>query len=198
VSVDKVPHRIVFANEKGGTGKSTTAVHVAVALAYQGVRVAAIDLDSRQATLHRYLENRDETARRRQIPLPNATHAVFREDSTEALDALVADFAQDHDFIIFDTPGRDDMLARHVATSADTLVTPLNDSFVDFDLIGQVDAETFRVRRLSFYAELIWETRKKRAPWPRSAMRARTWTGSSCATAPSMSRRATRSASTRR
>jgi chromosome partitioning protein len=157
------PHRIVFANEKGGTGKSTTAVHVAVALAYQGVRVAAIDLDSRQATLHRYLENRDETARRRQIPLPNATHAVFREDSTEALDALVADFAQDHDFIIFDTPGRDDMLARHVATSADTLVTPLNDSFVDFDLIGQVDAETFRVRRLSFYAELIWETRKKRA-----------------------------------
>ena len=50
-----------------------------------------------------------------------------------------------------------------MATSADTLVTPLNDSFVDFDLIGQVDAETFRVRRLSFYAELIWEARKSRA-----------------------------------
>ena len=68
-----------------------------------------------------------------------------------------------HDFIVFDTPGRDDPLARHVATRADTLVTPLNDSFVDFDLIGQVDAETFKVRRLSFYAELIWEARKKRA-----------------------------------
>ncbi|MGD9665591.1 MAG: division plane positioning ATPase MipZ, partial [Novosphingobium sp.] len=46
---------------------------------------------------------------------------------------------------------------------ADTLVTPMNDSFVDFDLIGQVDAETFKVRKLSFYAELIWEARIKRS-----------------------------------
>jgi chromosome partitioning protein len=71
------PHRIVFANEKGGTGKSTTAVHVAVALAYQGARVAAIDLDARQRTLHRYLENRAETQKRRQIDLPTATFAVY-------------------------------------------------------------------------------------------------------------------------
>ncbi len=157
------PHRIVFANEKGGTGKSTTAVHVAIALAYQGARVVAIDLDSRQRTLHRYLENRAETQRRRQIPLPTAQFAVFGDDSVEALDALTEQLGAEADFVIFDTPGRDDPLARHVATQADTLVTPLNDSFVDFDLIGQVDAETFRVRRLSFYAELIWEARKKRA-----------------------------------
>jgi chromosome partitioning protein len=161
--VSNGPHRIVFANEKGGTGKSTTAVHVAVALAYQGARVAAIDLDSRQRTLHRYLENRAETARRRQIPLPTAQFAVYGGESTEELDVLTEQLSQDADFLIFDTPGRDDPLARHVATRADTLVTPLNDSFVDFDLIGQVDAETFRVRRLSFYAELIWEARKKRA-----------------------------------
>ncbi len=157
------PHRIVFANEKGGTGKSTTAVHVAIALAYQGARVVAIDLDSRQRTLHRYLENRAETARRRQIALPTATFAVHDGDSVEGLDALIDTMAADADFLVFDTPGRDDPLARHVATRADTLVTPLNDSFVDFDLIGQVDAETFKVRRLSFYAELIWEARKKRA-----------------------------------
>ena len=157
------PHRIVFANEKGGTGKSTTAVHVAVALAYQGARVAAIDLDSRQRTLHRYFENRAETMKRRQIDLPTATFAVHGEDDTDSLDALAETLAADHDFIVFDTPGRDDLRARHVATRADTLVTPLNDSFVDFDLIGQVDAETFKVRRLSFYAELIWEARKKRA-----------------------------------
>ena len=157
------PHRIVFANEKGGTGKSTTAVHVAVALAYQGARVAAIDLDSRQRTLHRYLENRTETERRRAITLPTPRFAVFGGESMAELDALTEDMAQDADFLIFDTPGRDDPYARHVATNADTLVTPLNDSFVDFDLIGQVDAETFKVRRLSFYAELIWEARKKRA-----------------------------------
>ena len=157
------PHRIVFANEKGGTGKSTTAVHVAIALAYQGARVAAIDLDPRQRTLHRYLENRSETERRREITLPNAKFAVFNGTTIEELDALTAQMSADVDFLIFDTPGRDDEFARHVATGADTLVTPLNDSFVDFDLIGQVDAETFKVRRLSFYAELIWEARKKRA-----------------------------------
>lgn len=157
------PHRIVFANEKGGTGKSTTAVHVAIALAYQGAKVAAIDLDPRQRTLHRYLENRAETERRREITLPNATFEVFNGSTIEELDALSERLAEGHDFLLFDTPGRDDEFARYAATTADTLVTPLNDSFVDFDLIGQVDAETFKVRKLSFYAELIWEARKKRA-----------------------------------
>ncbi|MEY2943304.1 MAG: hypothetical protein RLY97_1318 [Pseudomonadota bacterium] len=157
------PHRIVFANEKGGTGKSTTAVHVAVALAYQGARVAVIDLDPRQRTMHRYLENRAETTRRRGIDLPSAQFAVFNGETVEELEALSAEMGAAADFLLFDTPGRDDIFARHIATTADTLVTPLNDSFVDFDLIGQVDAETFKVRRLSFYAELIWETRKKRA-----------------------------------
>ncbi|HZU62276.1 MAG TPA: division plane positioning ATPase MipZ [Novosphingobium sp.] len=157
------PHRIVFANEKGGTGKSTTAVHVAIALAYLGGRVAAIDLDPRQRTLHRYFENRAETLRRRQISLPMISFGVFNGSTTEELDGLSAAMGAGHDYLIYDTPGRDDVFARHVATQADTLVTPLNDSFVDFDLIGQVDSESFRVRRLSFYAELIWETRKKRA-----------------------------------
>jgi chromosome partitioning protein len=163
VSQPNAPHRIVFANEKGGTGKSTTAVHVAIALAYQGARVGAIDLDPRQRTLHRYLENRAETEARRGIELPNARFAVFQGNTTAELDTLAAEVGEGMDFLLFDTPGRDDPFARHVATGADTLVTPLNDSFVDFDLIGQVDAETFKVRRLSFYAELIWEARKKRA-----------------------------------
>ena len=166
--MSKVPHRIVFANEKGGTGKSTTAVHVAVALAYRGAKVAAIDLDPRQRTLYRYFENRAETERRRGIELPGARFAVFEQGSPEQLEAAVDELAQGDlagpaDFVIFDTPGRDDPLARHAAARADTLVTPMNDSFVDFDLIGQVDAETFKVRRLSFYAELIWEARKSRA-----------------------------------
>src|SRR3546814_4631410 len=55
------------------------------------------------------------------------------------------------------------MFARHVAARADTLVTPINDSFIDFDLIGQVDPESFQVVRPSFYSELIWDTRKTRA-----------------------------------
>ncbi|WP_347302364.1 division plane positioning ATPase MipZ [Croceibacterium sp. TMG7-5b_MA50] len=162
------PHRIVFANEKGGTGKSTTAVHIAVALAYGGARVAAIDLDHRQRTLHRYFENRADTAARREIELPGARFDVFAPTGDDQADIAelerrVAELGQGMDVVIFDTAGRDDPLARHSAVQADTLVTPMNDSFVDFDLIGQVDAETFKVRRLSFYAELIWEARKKRA-----------------------------------
>jgi chromosome partitioning protein len=163
VSDRTAPHRIVFANEKGGTGKSTTAVHIAIALACQGAKVAGIDLDPRQRTFHRYLENRAETMKRREIVLPTAQFGVFGGNSVAELDAMAAELGEGMDYIVFDTPGRDDEFARHAATGADTLVTPLNDSFVDFDLIGQVDAETFKVRRLSFYAELIWEARKKRA-----------------------------------
>lgn len=156
-------HHIVFANEKGGTGKSTTAVHVAIALASRGARVACIDLDSRQRTLFRYLENRRDTMKRRSITLPMPTFEVFEHDSQATLERQVDRLGAENDFLIFDTPGRDDKYARFVATRANTLVTPINDSFVDFDLIGQVDAENFKVRKLSFYAELIWEARKERA-----------------------------------
>ncbi|GLI97175.1 division plane positioning ATPase MipZ [Sphingobium sp. BS19] len=156
-------HTIVFANEKGGTGKSTTAVHVAVALATQGHRVGMIDLDPRQRTVTRYMENRGETAKRRNIVLPAPEFAVFKGDTLEALAEEVAAVAQGKDFLMVDTPGRDDVFARAMASQAHTLVTPMNDSFVDFDLIGQVDAETFKVKRLSFYSELIFEARKSRA-----------------------------------
>ena len=157
------PHRIVFANEKGGTGKSTTAVHVAVALAFRGARVAAFDLDHRQRTMCRYFENRAETAQKRGIELPSADcHTVEGMDESQ-FEELLRREGEDADFIVIDTPGRDDPLARHAATTADTLVTPMNDSFVDFDLIGQVEGESFRVRKLSFYAELIWEARIKRS-----------------------------------
>ena len=157
------PHRITFANEKGGTGKSTTAVHVAVALAYSGKRVVAFDLDHRQRTMDRYFENRAATAAKRGIELPTAACHVIEGASPEAFEALVAREAGGADFIVIDTPGRDDPLARHAAAESDTLVTPMNDSFVDFDLIGQVEGESFKVKKLSFYAELIWEARLKRS-----------------------------------
>ncbi len=95
--------------------------------------------------------------------LPAPEFAVFKGDTLEALAEEVAAVAQGKDFLIVDTPGRDDVFARAMASQAHTLVTPMNDSFVDFDLIGQVDAETFKVKRLSFYSELIFEARKSRA-----------------------------------
>src|SRR5579859_8304799 len=78
-------HFIVFANEKGGTGKSTTAVHTAIALAASGHRVGALDLDSRQRTMTRYLENRDATMRRLEKELPKAAFEVLDDQSEEAL-----------------------------------------------------------------------------------------------------------------
>ena len=156
-------HVIVFANEKGGTGKSTTAVHVAIALAAKGARVSALDLDHRQRTLGRYFDNREATARRIGHALPTPRHATHDGKTEARFEELYASLSEGADFLVIDTPGRDDPFARAAATRADTLVTPMNDSFVDFDLIGQVDADTFKVTRPSFYSELIWEARKVRA-----------------------------------
>ncbi len=157
------PHFIVFANEKGGTGKSTTAVHSAVALAAAGRRVAAIDLDTRQRTLGRYLDNRAASIARLGTPLPMPVYETFDPAKGESLQAQIDRLARDVDIVVVDTPGRDDPHAREAMLQADTLVTPINDSFVDLDLIGEVDAETYRIRRPSFYAELVWNSRTQKA-----------------------------------
>ncbi len=156
-------HVIVFANEKGGTGKSTTAVHTAIALAMKGARVSCLDLDHRQRTMGRYLDNRLETMTRVGRPLPMPRFETHDGDSIARFSESLERLGQDTDFLIIDTPGRDDKFGRIAITNADTLVTPMNDSFVDFDLIGQVDPDTFRVTRPSFYSELIWDSRKRRA-----------------------------------
>jgi chromosome partitioning protein len=157
------PHFIVYANEKGGTGKSTTAVHTAIALAATGHSVAALDLDSRQRTMTRYLENRDATMRRLDAQLPQARYKVLEDQTLEALDTAIRELSENADVIVIDTPGRDDPMARAAILKADTLVTPMNDSFVDLDLIGQVHPENYKITRPSFYAELIWNSRTQRA-----------------------------------
>ena len=159
-------HHIVLGNEKGGSGKSTTAVHIAVALAYAGFRVGVVDLDARQSTVARYLENRAGFAKRRDVTLVTPDIAVIpdRDPATDTA-ALATQLEQwaGLDFIVIDTPGRDSALGRAALAVADTVVTPMNDSFVDFDLIGQVDMDSYKVKKPSFYAEMIWDARKQRA-----------------------------------
>lgn len=166
------PHIIVLGNEKGGSGKSTTAMHVTAALMKLGFKVGALDLDGRQRSLSRYVENRREYMARNGIALPMPAHSVVMQstqDSTaerakEEQAAVEAALAQcsDCQFIVIDCPGSDTHLSRFGHSLADTLVTPINDSFVDFDLIGKVDPETFEVKSPSFYAELVWDSRKQR------------------------------------
>ncbi len=159
---------IVVANEKGGSGKSTVAMHVAVALLKAGHSVASIDLDGQQRSFTRYVENRRAWAARvgRSLELPN--HICIGGEGSEDdlaghfLDA-VDDLARSHGYIVIDTPGHNSRLTHLVLAMADTLLTPLNDSFIDFDLLGVVDPETYRVTDTSHYAKLVEEARRQRS-----------------------------------
>ena len=158
------PHVIVLGNEKGGSGKSTTAVHIATALAAAGVRVGAIDLDARQRSFARYMENRAATAKRRGIALVGPeTIVVGESEGVEGLAQALRGWSKTMEAIVIDTPGRHGPIVEAALACADTLVTPINDSFVDLDLLGHVDPETYKIRQPSFYSELVWEMRKKRA-----------------------------------
>ncbi|HXW25233.1 MAG TPA: division plane positioning ATPase MipZ [Xanthobacteraceae bacterium] len=173
VPVSRSAHVIVLGNEKGGSGKSTTAMHIAVALLKAGQRVATIDLDSRQKTLTHYVENRHAWARRAHVELELPTHYHVRRgegvrvDENESAEfsgfsEAVAAVEHSHDFVVIDTPAQDSYLMRLAHSMADTLVTPLNDSYVDFDVLGSVDPATFAVTGESHYAEMVRHARRQR------------------------------------
>jgi chromosome partitioning protein len=170
---------IVVGNEKGGSGKSTVAMHISITLLKLGHRVATLDLDTRQKSFTTYVENRRAWAEKtrsektrtgrvdRALQMPDHFTIEHGSEADEAagctaladkIDAL----AETYDFIVIDTPGRDSSLARLAHSMADTLVTPLNDSFVDFDLLGTVDPETFAVSGINHYAQMVDDVRKQR------------------------------------
>lgn len=170
VSAKPRAHTIVVGNEKGGTGKTTTAMHILVSLLRLNFSVTAIDLDSRQQTFARYIENRKAfTARSGQsLPVPDV-HVVPRAKPPETsaaevarLTAILVQARASSDFIIIDTPGSDTELSRHGHSAADTLLTPINDSFLDFDLLAKCDPESLEIGRPSLYAEFVWDCRKRR------------------------------------
>jgi len=161
-------HVLVIGNEKGGSGKSTTALHIAVALMGDDARVATLDVDARQGTLGRYIENRAAYARRKGVELSMPTHASVPASGDEAdekarFEAVLEPMLAAVDFVIIDTPGSDTHLSRLVHTYADTLLTPLNDSFIDLDLLARVDPDTLKIVRPSIYAEAVWKQRQLRA-----------------------------------
>lgn len=159
----KRAHIIVVGNEKGGSGKSTTAMHLIVALMRCGLSVGSVDLDARQATLTRYLQNRTAFRALSGAPIPISEHVAIPLDQADRFDDEVGALIAKHDAVVIDCPGSDNPLSRRGHIAADTLITPLNDSFIDFDVLGQVDPNTFEVIRPSTYAEMVWEQRKRRA-----------------------------------
>jgi chromosome partitioning protein len=170
----KDAHIIVLGNEKGGTGKSTLAMHIIVGLLDKGKKVAVIDLDARQKSVARYVQNRQTFMANggAKVAMPEfkviaqSTASLIKDREIEdqqnfqkGLDA----FKKDVDFIVIDCPGNDTYLSRLAHALADTLVTPLNDSFVDLDLLGEVSPTNFQVKKLSFYTEMVWDSRKYRS-----------------------------------
>src|SRR5690349_4943560 len=105
-------------------------MHIVVALLGDGARVATIDLDARQGTFTRYIENRAAYARRKNIDLPMPQHEAVAAsgdpaDEKARFEAALEPMVSTADFIVIDTPGSDTHLSRLAHTWADTLLTPL-------------------------------------------------------------------------
>ena len=148
-------------------------MHLLVALLNAGHRVASIDLDSRQLSLSRYIENRTNWTRRKRLRLPLPTHFKLARTAYDSIseneNAELGQFQQileqaeyNHDFILIDTPGHDSYAMRLAHSMADTLVTPVNDSFVDFDVLGHIDPDTGELVEVSHYAQMVRAARRHR------------------------------------
>ena len=167
-------HIIVVGNEKGGAGKSTVSMHVATALARLGHRVGALDLDLRQKTFGRYAENRAAFLAKSGLDLPGPTYIELPEADPEMLkdgenpydqrlSAAIALLDPVSDFIVIDCPGSHTRLSQVAHSLADSLITPLNDSFIDFDLLAHVDGDGRKILGPSVYSEMVWGARQLRA-----------------------------------
>ena len=167
------PQVIVVGNEKGGAGKSTLAIHIATGLLHAGRRVAIIDLDLRQRSMARFFSNRAAwmAANGQSLPMPvepdmgdgKALARATEDEQIACFDGAFAEARARAEVILIDTPGGDTALSRAAHARADQIVTPMNDSFVDFDLLGQVDPVTLELQKPSIYSESVWEARKQRA-----------------------------------
>ncbi|WP_332700982.1 division plane positioning ATPase MipZ [Devosia sp.] len=166
-------HIIAVGNEKGGSGKSTTALHLAVYLLHQGHRVATVDVDSRQQTLTRYVRNRRATidSSGRQVPMPKHVHLPtawgdsIRENQRAELDIFTKSMAglrDEVDYVVIDTPGFDGNLARLAHGFANTLVTPINDSMIDLDVLARVDPVSGEPIETSPYSRNVQRARAER------------------------------------
>jgi chromosome partitioning protein len=173
ITAEERPTIIVLGNEKGGSGKSTTAIHLIVALMRDGYRVGAMDLDARQGTLAGTLAARRQFVESKGIDLPLPDFfSVHRSTLDNRLDAeaderarfdeAAAALAFNNEIIVIDCPGADTYLSRYGHSFADTLITPINDSFVDFSMLAKVDPENHDIVKPSIYSEMVWEARKER------------------------------------
>jgi len=200
--VQSPPHVVVIGNQKGGSGKSTFAMHIIVALLKAGKRVACFDLDLNQLTLTRYLGNRrewdQEHERKLELPdyYPVSEEVAHRRAWSRGVDQFISHFkkngrahqddvidggafghsadlrqfiaqlkeigrAHKHDFIVIDTPGGVQHLSLVAHGMADTLITPINDSFLDLDVLVAMERSDLEPEP-SVYANMVWRALEAR------------------------------------
>jgi len=167
-------HLIIIGNEKGGAGKTTTSMHLIISLLKFGFKIASIDLDSRQQSLTRYIDNRKKYVEDNNIELliPLHTHIEksklnniedIEKDEQKRLLDYINQLSNDFDFIVIDTPGSDTNMSRYAHSLADTIITPINDSFIDLDVLGSFTADSLDIIKAGVYSEMIWEQKLSRA-----------------------------------
>jgi chromosome partitioning protein len=164
------PYIIVLGNEKGGSGKTTTSMHLIFSLIYKNFTVSTIDLDFRQLSLNRYLENRKLYYKNLEketflmpsiLEIPKNILESRNEDEIENyFNNLFETIATD--FIIIDTPGTNNPLSCVAHSFADLIITPMNDSFIDLDLIASISGNDLKTAKPSIYSSMIWEQKIKR------------------------------------
>lgn len=173
-------HIIVVGNEKGGSGKTTTSMHIIAALLYLGFRVSSIDIDVRQASLTRYIDNRRKSITNINPDIPVSTHHKLKESTRPVLSDkileeqnqlidLIAETSKDSDFVVIDTPGANNTLSEIAHSYADVVITPINDSFMDIDLLAQVK-NNYEIIQPGIYSQMIWQQKMNRAKRDRKSI----------------------------
>lgn len=166
-------HIVVVGNEKGGSGKSTVAMHLAVGFLRLGYKVGTVDLDSHQATFTGYMKNRWRRVSETGCDMPSPEHIHIdraegaavtenRDKERWRVETAVQELSEKNDFVIIDTPGSDRYMSLVGHALADTLITPMNDSFVDLDLLAKIDPNTYEMSEPSIYTEMVWDLKRRR------------------------------------
>ena len=164
---------IVFGNEKGGSGKSTTAMHVMAYLLQKNKSVGIIDLDIRQKSIFRFLENREAYSKEMGVSLlfpkksfakesSNDSKRLAYKEEEEILTSQIETLTSRCDYILIDCPGSNTNFSIFAHKIADLIITPINDSLIDFDLLGRLETRSKKIKNASMYSEMVWDARKHR------------------------------------
>lgn len=182
MSQNKQPKIFVIGNEKGGAGKTTCSMHLIIGLLDKGYKIASIDTDSRQHSLTTYINNRKAYNKKNpenKVDMPLHFHlkevisdSIPEKEKQEKIQfEQVFNMAKNHaDFIVIDTPGSYTNLSRIAHSYADTVITPINDSFIDLDVMAKVDSETLDTSSPSIYSQMLWEQKMERASRDRGSI----------------------------